>query len=61
MGWYFLFGILLVPWRLLRRHERNEQRRMLQHREMLSATLASRPVDPRDHSEGRDDRRDGSA
>lgn len=35
--WYLLWGICLVPWRLFRRHERNEKRRTLQHREMLGA------------------------
>jgi hypothetical protein len=35
--WYLLWGICLVPWRLFRRHERNEKRRMLQHRETLAA------------------------
>ena len=39
-AWYvvtlFLFGVLLIPWRLLRRHQRLLRRRRLQHREQLA-------------------------
>jgi hypothetical protein len=33
--WYCLFGILLIPWRLLRRSDRKKKKRQLQHRELL--------------------------
>jgi Flp pilus assembly protein TadB len=36
-AWYLLFGILLVPYRLLRRGSRKRKRQALQHREMLAA------------------------
>lgn len=39
--WYMLFGILLVPYRLIRRSDRNRKRDALQHREMLDAALAA--------------------
>jgi hypothetical protein len=44
--WYILWGIFLVPWRLLRRHERNEKRRMLQHRETLEAMQKAQQRSP---------------
>lgn len=38
--WYCIFGLLLVPYRLIRRGGRKEKKRALQHREQLEA-LAS--------------------
>lgn len=35
LAWYAVFGIFLVPWRLLRRGQRKNKQRELQHREML--------------------------
>lgn len=35
--WYLLFGLLVVPWRLLRRGQRKDKKRQLQHREILEA------------------------
>jgi hypothetical protein len=35
--WYCCFGLLLVPFRLLRRGQRKRKRQALQHREMLAA------------------------
>lgn len=35
--WYFIFGILLVPYRLLRRGARKRKAEALRHRELLSA------------------------
>jgi hypothetical protein len=39
--WYLIFGILLVPYRLIRRSDRDRKRDALQHREMLDAALAA--------------------
>jgi Flp pilus assembly protein TadB len=36
-GWYLLFGLLLMPWRLLRRSSRKQKRDRLRHREILEA------------------------
>jgi hypothetical protein len=36
-GWYVLFGILLVPYRLIRRGQRKRKREALQHRETIAA------------------------
>jgi hypothetical protein len=36
-SWYFVFGLLLVPYRLIRRGSRKRKREALQHREMLAA------------------------
>jgi hypothetical protein len=35
--WYFTFGLLLVPYRLLRRGARKRKAEALRHRELLSA------------------------
>lgn len=39
--WYFLiyivFGLLFIPWRILRRAQRGNKQRKLQHRELLEA------------------------
>jgi hypothetical protein len=39
--WYLSFGIFLVPYRLIRRSDRNRKRDTLQHREMLDAAIAA--------------------
>lgn len=36
-GWYLVFGLLLVPYRLVRRGSRKRKREDLQHRELLEA------------------------
>ena len=38
--WYLTFGLLLVPYRLIRRGNRKEKVRRLQHREQLEALTA---------------------
>ena len=38
--WYFVFGILLVPYRMIRRGGRKDKRQALQHREQLEALTA---------------------
>jgi len=38
--WYFFFGILLVPYRMIRRGGRKDKRQALQHREQLEALTA---------------------
>lgn len=35
--WYFVFGIFLIPFRLLRRGSRKRKRDELRHRELLQA------------------------
>lgn len=35
--WYLLFGLLLVPYRLIRRSSRKNKRDELRHRELLEA------------------------
>jgi hypothetical protein len=35
--WYMLFGVFLIPYRLLRRSQRKAKKRELQHRELLAA------------------------
>jgi hypothetical protein len=35
--WYLLFGLFLVPYRMMRRSSRNKKVRGLQHRELLDA------------------------
>lgn len=35
--WYLIFGILLVPYRLIRRSQRKQKRDKLRHRELLNA------------------------
>lgn len=41
--WYLLFGILVIPFRLIRRGSRNRKRQQLMHEELVSATLGSKP------------------
>lgn len=36
-AWYGVFGLLLVPYRLIRRGSRKRKREALQHREMIAA------------------------
>lgn len=36
-GWYLIFGIFLIPYRLLRRGARKRKAEALRHREMLGA------------------------
>jgi hypothetical protein len=38
--WYTIFGILLVPYRMLRRGNRKDKVKALQHREQLEALTA---------------------
>lgn len=40
-AWYTFFGVLLVPYRLIRRSDRNRKRDALQHREILAAAVAA--------------------
>lgn len=35
--WYFAFGLLVVPWRLIRRGQRKRHAEELRHRELLNA------------------------
>lgn len=42
VGWYLVFGIFLVPYRLLRRGARKRKAEALRHREMLGAIDKSR-------------------
>lgn len=44
--WYLVFGVLLVPFRLLRRGSRKRKRDELRHREMLAAVDRSRSPEP---------------
>jgi hypothetical protein len=41
LAWYCLFGLALVPYRLIRRSDRNRKRDALQHREVLAAAIAA--------------------
>ena len=43
LGWYLLWGIFLVPYRIIRRGERKRKRQALQHREMIAAIQDGRP------------------
>jgi hypothetical protein len=36
-SWYLVFGLLLVPYRLIRRGQRKRKRQALQHRETIAA------------------------
>lgn len=36
-AWYLTWGLLLVPYRLIRRGQRKNKRQALQHREMMAA------------------------
>ena len=39
-AWYLLFGLLLLPYRILRRGARKRKKEAMQHREMLAAIEA---------------------
>jgi hypothetical protein len=40
LSWYCIFGLLLVPYRLIRRGNRKDKVRAMQHREQLEALTA---------------------
>lgn len=42
LGWYLIFGLWLVPYRLLRRGARKRKAEAIRHREMLAAMNAKR-------------------
>jgi hypothetical protein len=42
IGWYLLFGLFLVPYRLLRRGSRKRKAEALRHQEMLEAIQRKR-------------------
>lgn len=45
VGWYLTFGLLLVPYRLIRRGSRRRRLDSMRHREMLiAASKAAQPV-----------------
>lgn len=50
--WYLYFGVLLVPYRLIRRSDRNRKRDALQHREMLDAAIATQAAANRREIDG---------
>jgi hypothetical protein len=43
LSWYLFFGLLLVPYRLLRRGSRKRRRQALQHRELLATMQGQGP------------------
>lgn len=47
--WYLIFGLLLVPYRVLRRNQRANRRQELRHREMLTTmhNMSQPPSDRR--------------
>jgi ABC-type transport system involved in cytochrome bd biosynthesis fused ATPase/permease subunit len=40
LGWYMVFGLLLVPYRLIRRGQRKNKRDNMRHQELLQAMAA---------------------
>ena len=42
-AWYLTFGLLLVPYRMVRRGQRQRKRQSLQHREMIAAVGQRQP------------------
>jgi Flp pilus assembly protein TadB len=42
-AWYLMFGLLLVPYRLLRRDSRQRKKQAAQHRETLDALNRHQP------------------
>jgi hypothetical protein len=42
LAWYFLWGIWLIPYRVIRRGQRKRRREELRHREMLAALNGQR-------------------
>jgi hypothetical protein len=45
LAWYVIFGLLLVPYRLIRRGQRKRKREALMHREQLAAITGPRGRD----------------
>lgn len=44
LGWYLMFGLLVVPYRLIRRGSRRRKMESMRHREMLiAASKAAQP------------------
>jgi hypothetical protein len=41
-AWYFFFGVLLVPWRMLRRGQRRRKQEKMRHNEILNEVRRSR-------------------
>lgn len=41
--WYLIFGILVIPYRLIRRGSRKRKQQALQHQELLSAVSGQDP------------------
>lgn len=39
--WYVIFGVLLVPYRLIRRGQRKRKMEVLRHRELLATSTAA--------------------
>jgi hypothetical protein len=37
LGWYLLFGLILLPYRILRRGARKRKKEALRHREVMAA------------------------
>jgi hypothetical protein len=37
LGWYMVWGLWLVPYRMIRRGQRKDKRQALQHREVIAA------------------------
>jgi hypothetical protein len=48
--WYVFFGLLLVPYRIMRRNQRTRKRQALQHRETLALLTE---IERREPTEGR--------
>ena len=46
LAWYLVFGLLLVPYRIIRRESRTRKRQALQHREVIAAIQSAPPQDP---------------
>lgn len=44
LGWYVFFGLLLAPYRLVRRGSRKRKREAAMHKQMLQAVNAGKPV-----------------
>lgn len=48
LAWYAIFGLLLVPYRMVRRGSRQRKRQALQHREMMAAVQGRQDPPKRD-------------
>lgn len=48
LGWYVVFGVFLIPYRLIRRSQRKGQRDDLRHREMLAAVAQAQRQEPQE-------------